>query len=253
MPNTILILGGSGKVGKLLTKRLVASTSPAYAVHSVIRSSKHTDALTALGATPHIHSVEETDLGALSSLFRSIRPSAIVWAAGAGGGDPSRTQKVDRDGAILAMDAAAEAGVARFVMVSAVDVRDREGKAAPAWYTKDDKERSDRVWGAIGPYMKCKFEADKELRVGNGRRGLKYTIVRPSSLTEDEGTGKVAAGQVSLVNPISRDDVAAVIVECLKNDGTAGLAFDVTGGDTPVSDAVKKVVDEKIDCFEGYY
>src|SRR5690554_304023 len=43
---------------------------------------------------------------------------ALVWSAGAGGGNPTRTYAVDRDAAIRSMDAAARAGVERYVMVS---------------------------------------------------------------------------------------------------------------------------------------
>src|SRR5881392_407658 len=43
---------------------------------------------------------------------------AVVWSAGAGGGNPGRTYAVDRDAAIRSMDAAAQFGVGRYVMVS---------------------------------------------------------------------------------------------------------------------------------------
>jgi nucleoside-diphosphate-sugar epimerase len=150
------------------------------------------------------------------------------------------------------MDACAAAGVKRFVLVSAVDVRDR-ALPPPQWYGAADRDRSDRVWAAIGPYMTAKFEADKELRMGNARRGLEYTIVRPGGLTLKPGTGKVAAGKVSLGNGISREDVAMVVIECLKNRGTIGLAFDVVGGETDIQKAIQDVADHRIDCFEGYY
>ena len=53
--------------------------------------------------------------------------------------------------------------------------------------------------------------------------------------------------------PISRGDVARVIVECIKNDGTIGMAFDVVGGSTPVKQAVEQVVAGKLDTFKGYH
>lgn len=55
---------------------------------------------------------------------------------------------------------------------------------------------SERVWGAIGHYMKAKFEADRDLVRENGRRGLEYTIVRPGGLRDEEGTGRIEAGKV---------------------------------------------------------
>lgn len=55
---------------------------------------------------------------------------------------------------------------------------------------------SERVWGAIGHYMKAKFEADRDLVRENGRRGLEFTIVRPGGLRDEEGTGRIEAGKV---------------------------------------------------------
>jgi nucleoside-diphosphate-sugar epimerase len=101
--------------------------------------------------------------------------------------------------------------------------------------------------------MAAKFAADKDLVENNGRRKLDFTIVRPGSLDGGEGTGKVNAGKIHLSPKIPRKDVARVIVEVLKNPATAGLVFDVVGGETPVADAVKAVADERVNTFEGYY
>jgi len=75
------------------------------------------------------------------------------------------------------MDATAQAGVKRYVIVSAVDVRDRENRPEPEWYNDADRRRSEGVWRAIGVYMWAKLAADRSLVVENGRRGLEYTIV----------------------------------------------------------------------------
>lgn len=177
----------------------------------------------------------------------------MIWSAGAGGGDPSRTDTVDRKGAIKSMDATAEAGVSRYIIVSALDVRDRESKGIPEWYDDNDKQRSDRVWGAIGAYMKAKLDADTELVTGNSKRKLNYTIIRPGQLTEENGKGTVIAGKVHLGTPISREDVARVVIESIKNDGTIGMAFDVVGGDVDIKTAVEGVVKGKEDTFVGYH
>lgn len=85
------------------------------------------------------------------STIESTNPSTIVWAAGAGGGSPERTRAVDNEGAIKSMDATAKAGVTkRYIIISAVDVRDRENKPEPEWYDDGDRDRSNKVWGAIG-------------------------------------------------------------------------------------------------------
>lgn len=252
MTQTALIFGGSGKVSRHLT-RLLTSASPPWAVHSIIRSSTQIPSLEALGATPIVQSIEDSSISDLATTIKKVAPDVVIWAAGAGGGDPSRTDTVDRKGAIKSMDAAASAGVSRYIIVSALDVRDRSAKEIPTWYDSNDKERSDRVWNAIGAYMKAKLDADTELVTGNSKRGLKYTIVRPGQLTEEAGVGTVTAGRVHLGNPISREDVARTLIECIKNDGTIGMAFDVVGGDVDIKKAVEGVVSGRQDTFQGYH
>ena len=246
---SILIFGGSGKVSRCLTTLLAKS---GFTVHSIIRNDSQIPELKSLGASPIVQSIEESSVSDLVATIKQTSPSAVVWSAGAGGGDPSRTDSVDRKGAIKAMDAAANAGIKRFIMVSALDVRDKS-KPAPSWYDESDVKRSERLWGAIKPYMEAKFDADKSLAEKNGGRQLQWTIVRPGQLTDDEAKGTVSAGRVHLGNPVTRADVAATVVECLQNEGTIGLAFDVLGGDQSIKEAVQRVVDRKEDCFEGFY
>lgn len=82
--------------------------------------------------------------------IKSTNASTVIWAAGAGAGNADRTRAVDNEGAIRSMDATAKAGVKRYIIISAVDVRDRENKPKPDWYNDDDVKVSDRMWGAIG-------------------------------------------------------------------------------------------------------
>jgi nucleoside-diphosphate-sugar epimerase len=251
-PPTTLIYGGSGKVALALT-RILTSSSPPHRVLNITRSTSHNPAIQAAGGEPLIASIEEASAHTMALVIREHGVTNVVWSAGAGGkGGPERTDRVDREGAIHSFEAAAEAGVKRFVMVSAVDVRDRS-KGTPEWYSEESKKRSEGSWGAIGTYYKAKLAADIELVTGNQKRGLKYTIVRPSALKDDKGTGKIEAGKVEISSPISREDVAAVLAEVLEDDSTAGLAFDIVGGNTPIAEAVKNVAEKRIDTFEGHY
>ncbi|KAK4983945.1 hypothetical protein LTR50_006897 [Elasticomyces elasticus] len=249
--SSALIFGGSGKCARHITRLLVSSS---YTVHSIIRSPSQTSELESLGAKPIVQSIEESSIDDFVSTIKSTNPSVVIWAAGAGGGNPERTRSVDQEGAIKCFDSIAKAGTCkRFIIISALDVRDRESKPEPEWYNDNDRQSSDRVWGAIGPYMHAKFAADRNLVTQNGRRGLEYTIVRPGRLTEDTARGTVAAGKVHLGEAVSREDVAHVVVACIKNDGTRGMAFDVVGGDTPVEQAIAEVVKTQADTFAGRY
>lgn len=201
-----------------------------------------------------MQSIEESSVDDMARTITQTNASAVLWCAGAGGGNPERTRAVDHEGAIRSMDAAAQAGVRRYVIISAVDVRDRENAATePEWYDDEDRQRSERVWTGIKPYMQAKFAADRSLVTENGRRGLEYTIVRPGGLSNDPARGTIAAGKVHLSNTISREDVASVVVECLKQKGTIGLAIDCVGGDTPVAEAIAEAAKNKINTFEGRY
>ncbi|KAF1819741.1 NAD(P)-binding protein [Dissoconium aciculare CBS 342.82] len=246
-----LIFGGSGKCARHITKLL---SSQGHTVHSVIRNPDQKSDIEQLGGKPIVQSIEDSSVDDMVQTIKSTNATAVLWCAGAGGGNPERTKAVDNEGAIRSMDATAEAGVKRYIIISALDVRDKANASTePDWYNDADRKRSDGVWKVIKPYMEAKFAADRSLASENGRRKLDYTIVRPGGLTNDPAKGAIEAGKVHLHNQISREDVAAVVVECLKRDDTIGLAFDCVGGETPVAEAVAKVGAEKINTFEGRY
>ncbi len=109
----IVIIGGHGKVALHLARIL---TDQGDQVTSVIRNPDHADDIDATGAHPVVADIEHSDTSALADLLAGH--DAVVFAAGAGGGDPARTYAVDRDAAIRVIDAAGQAGVRRFVIVS---------------------------------------------------------------------------------------------------------------------------------------
>lgn len=244
-----LIIGGHGKTAIRLTELL----TPTHAVFSIIRNPAQIPDLEAIGAKPIIQDLVSGTVEDFVDIIQQTRPDAVVWAAS----NPRAPFEVDRDGAIKIMDALAKADVPskRYLVISAADVRDTD-KPAPDWYSDADTKLSDRMWGIIGPALRAKFEADRELKTGNGRRKLEYTIVRPGGLTENEAQGRVRAGKVGLVGMISRSDVADVLFAAIGNDDSIGLAFDVLGpgeGELPVKDAVARVGKKREDTFDGYY
>lgn len=209
----VLLIGGHGKIALLATPLLGEA---GHVVDSVIRNPAHADDVTAAGATPVVADVESMDLDALTELVRDH--DAVVWSAGAGGGDPARTVAVDRDAAIRSMDAASAAGVSRYVMVSY------------AGAGIDDVPESN----PFHHYARAKAAADDHLRVSD----LDWTVLGPSRLTDDPGTGAIELTD-GPATQVPRADVAGVIAAVLDRNDTVGrtIRFN-TGSSTPIAEAL---------------
>ncbi len=88
---------------------------------------------------------------------------------------------------------------------------------------------------AMQPYLFAKAWADASLQ----ESGLDYTIVRPGSLTNEAGTGRVdVAVSLGRRGEIPREDVARTIVATLTAESTYSKTFEVLSGDTPVEEAL---------------
>ena len=246
----ILIFGGHGKTARALTPLLVAR---GHEVHSIIRDPDQSSELEDLGAHVIIQDLESASVEDLTNIIQHITADVLVWCAQGTYGVPSSAEKIDHLAQVRAFNAAVAAGAKRYISISALDVRDRASKPMPPWYSDQDKQGSERLWKALEPYMEAKLKADRELAGGNDKRGLNYTIVRPGRLVDDSASGKCETGRVHFGKAISRGDVANVLFNCVGIDSTAGLAFDVVGGDMNVSEAVKIVAEKRVDCFDGFY
>ncbi|MET2010333.1 NAD(P)H-binding protein [Microbacterium chocolatum] len=209
----VLLIGGHGKIA-LLLEPLLADRGDT--VTAVIRNPDHESDVAATGATPLVADVQSFDLDQLTNLVSGN--DAVVWAAGAGGGDPERTRAVDRDAAIRSIDAAVAAGVRRYVMVSYFG-------AGPDHGVPEDND--------FYAYAEAKAAADTHLRGS----GLDYTIVAPSALTLDEPTGRIDV-RAQDSGSVARADVAAVIAAVLADDRTIGYTISFNTGDQPIADAV---------------
>jgi uncharacterized protein YbjT (DUF2867 family) len=89
------------------------------------------------------------------------------------------------------------------------------------------------VWAA---YIEAKTAAEEDLRA---RDGLAWTILRPGRLTDEPGTGRVRLGAPPLrFGPVSRDDVAAVLLTLLDTPASARHTLELVSGADPIADAV---------------
>lgn len=212
------LIGGHGKIAMLLAPMLVEA---GHAVDSVIRNPEHSDEVEATGAQAVVRDVETLDNAAMQALVRGY--DAVIWAAGAGGGNPQRTYAVDRDAAIRSMDAAEKVGVTRYVMVSYFGASTRHG-------VSEDN--------AFFPYAEAKGAADEHLR----ESALDWTIVAPSRLTNEEASGsiEVASERVSGAE-VSRGNVAQVIAAAVDRPDLHGVMVQFNDGSTPIRAALDEL------------
>ncbi|HLU31623.1 MAG TPA: NAD(P)H-binding protein, partial [Acidimicrobiia bacterium] len=86
-------------------------------------------------------------------------------------------------------------------------------------------------------YLRAKAKADAHLKDS----GLDWTVVRPGRLTDDPPTGRVRLARRVPRGEVTRADVAAVLLACLRNPATIGKVLELVGGDTPIEEAVAAV------------
>ncbi|MFC8096564.1 SDR family oxidoreductase [Streptomyces sp. NPDC057301] len=213
----IVIAGGHGQIALRLERLLAARGNE---VAGIIRKAEQGDDLREAGAEPVVLDLESASVEEVAAQLRGA--DAAVFAAGAGpGSGTSRKDTVDKGAAVLFADAAVQAGVRRFVVVSSMG-------ANPA-------HEGDEIFDV---YLRAKGGADEYVR---GLDALDWTILRPGALTDDAGTGLVRLEAHTGRGPIPRDDVAAVLAELLDTPATAGLTLELISGSAPVPVAVKSV------------
>jgi uncharacterized protein YbjT (DUF2867 family) len=210
----IAVIGGHGKVALQLARIL---SQRGDQVTSVFRNPDHTDDVAATGARPVVADIETLETHALADLLAGH--DAVMFSAGAGGGDPARTYAVDRDAAIRAIDAAAQAGARRFVMVSYFG-------AGPEHGVSPDN--------SFFAYAEAKAAADAYLRDS----GLDWTVLGPGRLTLDPATGRIAVGAQARDGHVSREDVALVAAAVLADDSTIRRTIEFNNGDVPIAEAL---------------
>lgn len=206
----ITIIGAHGQIGRRLVRRL--ARRDATTVRAMIRDESQRATLESDGAEVAVGDLE----GAFAHALEGT--DAVVFTAGSGASTGAdKTLLIDLWGARRAVDAAARAGIDRFVLVSSIGTRDPlQGPAS------------------IRPYLVAKRAADDHLRSTD----LAWTVVRPGRLTDAPGTGQVAAGPALEPGEVTRDDVAHALEACLVDGLAIRTTFELMNGDTPIHEAL---------------
>ena len=211
----VLVAGAHGKTARRMVRTLVGN---GHEVRGLVRKEEQLADVEADGAEPVLVDLENDEVdGRVGEAVAGC--DAVVFAAGAGpGSGEARKETMDYGGAAKLVEAAEERGVSRYLMLSSMGAGDPE--AGPE---------------AMRPYLRAKARADGRLRSS----GLDYTIVRPGSLTDEAGTGRVAAAEnLGKRGEIPRQDVARTLAVALESENTSGKTFEVLAGDTPIAEAL---------------
>ncbi|NED99678.1 NAD(P)H-binding protein [Phytoactinopolyspora halotolerans] len=211
----VVIAGGHGKIALRLERLLTLRGDEAI---GLVRNPDHAADLADVGATAVVLDLEQASVDDVAAELGGV--DAVVFAAGAGpGSGAARKDTVDRAAAVLLADAAEQAGVRRYILISSMGA----GAEPPPG--------TDDVFAA---YLRAKRASEEDLR----GRPLDWTILRPGRLTDDDGTGRVTLDESVERGAVSREDVAAVVVALLDTPSTTGATLELVGGEAPIDDAI---------------
>ncbi len=202
----VLIAGANGTTGRIIVELL--KDSDVYRPIAMVRKQEQKDRFEQENITTVIADLEKD----LSQAVKNAHK--VIFAAGSKG---KNVIGVDQDGAKRLIDAAKDAGIKKFVMLSTM------GADNPS------------VSEEMGDYLKAKQNADEYLKTS----GLVYTIVRPGSLTDEKGTGKIQLMEkLETLGKITRADVAKTLVEVLESDVMQNQVFEILAGETLIEEAI---------------
>lgn len=215
----IIVIGGHGKVARLLADELAGTDRHLV---SVIRHPEQAEDIRQAGAEPLVADVTSMTPQQLDALVDGA--DAVVWSAGNGGrAGAAQTYAIDRDGCEAVVDAVSRAHHRpRFILVSWAGSPDHGVDPAAGFF----------------PYADAKAAADRYTMASD----IDWTILGPSTLTLEPAGGVTVLPEGRSAHPdrtTSRQAVARVIVACLDHPGTTSRHFiRFTDGDTPIPAAL---------------
>jgi nucleoside-diphosphate-sugar epimerase len=206
-PESIFIAGASRGVGREIAKIL---TGQGTEVIALLRTDDARGELEELGAKVVIgDALDYSSIEAAISTYLPIK--AIVSTIG---GVAPTGQRADYLGNKHLIDAAKQAGIPRFILVSSIGAGSTKNAIPP------------HVYQSLAPTLAEKELAEHHLI----ESGLTYTIVRPGGLKSAPATGNGSlTTATNVAGSIHRADVAALVCGCLTSSSAANQtlsAFD---------------------------
>ncbi len=205
----ILVAGANGTTGKKIISILKESNK--YEPIAMVRKEEQALHFKNEGVETILADLEND----VSQTTKGI--DRVIFAAGSGG---KKVKEVDQEGAKKLMDASKEKGVKKFIMLSSMGA--------------DNPEKAEE----LKDYLKAKHNADEYLK----QSGVEYTIVRPGSLTNEDGNGKIDLdNKLNKRGEISRRDVAETLVGSLDESVAKNKTFEILKGNTYIKAALEKI------------
>jgi uncharacterized protein YbjT (DUF2867 family) len=210
----IFLTGATGFVGSSVAKAIVDAGHDLHVLERTAGASKN--------ANIRFHGAVQGDVTDLKSIHRGVRGSdVVVHLVGIRQGKPEQFERVVVEGTRNLLTAAKEAGVRRFILMSALGVTEQ---------TKDSV-----------PYYKTKWISEQDTKAS----APEYVIFRPSFIFGRGGgilptfrmlaklgpvTGIVGSGK-QRIQPIWVDDVGAYFAAAIAKPEAANRTFELGGPD----------------------
>jgi len=202
----ILVAGANGTTGKKVVQLL--ESSQYFNPIAMVRKESQKKQFEDKNIKTILADLEED----VSNTTKNI--DKVIFAAGSRG---QKVVEVDQNGAKKLIDAAKKDNVKKFVMLSSMGADNPE-------QAEDLKE-----------YLYAKHNADVYLRDSN----LPYSIVRPGTLNNTKGKGKIKlASKLDESGEISRQDVANTLVHVLHDTAFVNDTFEILEGETLIGTAI---------------
>lgn len=206
----VLVVGATGHTGKRVIE--ILNNSNTFEPYAMIRKEDQRQMFEDMDVETVLADLEKDVTETVQGMDK------VIFAAGSGGKTgEDKTIAIDQNGAIKMIDAAKQAKVKKFVMLSSMGADNPEAN-------KDLKV-----------YLEAKNKADEHLKSS----GLTYTILRPGALTDDLGLAKVKlAEKLNETGEISRDDVAFLLVMSLADPLVKNKTIEALEGKESIKNAI---------------
>jgi uncharacterized protein YbjT (DUF2867 family) len=211
---TVLVTGGSGFVGTGIVHALRAEDRP---VRCLVRDARKASRLASWGCE-----LVEGDVTDAASLRRAVEGcDRVIHLVAIRSGPRRGFERIMEQATRDLVTAAREAGVGRFVLMSALGTTEETKDLVPYYHAKWDMEQTVKASGLEHVIFRPSFVFAEE----GGALAEFKRVVRLAPVTPVVGSGE------QRIQPIWRDDVAAYFARSLDLPEAANRTFELGGPD----------------------